>query len=102
MKSVIDDLYFGRINPCDRCSTPEERELMEHIDECYEKLAEGITEEQRTGLENFKDYLMEIGVVSEREMLICRNNLEPAIIRQCFADHGCQFSIRYRCWYKEC
>ena len=68
MKSVIDDLYFGRINPCDRCSTPEERELMEHIDECYEKLAEGITEEQRMGLENFKDYLMEVSVISEREM----------------------------------
>ena len=68
MKSVIDDLYFGRINPCDRCSTPEERELMEHIDECYEKLAEGITEEQRMGLENLKDYLMEVGVISEREM----------------------------------
>ena len=68
MKSVIDDLYFGRINPCDRCSTPEERELMEHIDECYEKLAEGMTEEQRMGLENFKDYLMEVGLISEREM----------------------------------
>ena len=68
MKSVIDDLYFGRINPCDRCSTPEERELLGHIDECYEKLAEGMTEEQRTGLENFKDYLMEVGVISEREM----------------------------------
>jgi len=68
MMNVIDDLYYGRINPCDRCSTPEERELMEHIDECYEKLAEGMTEEQRMGLENFKDYLMEIGVFSEREM----------------------------------
>jgi len=68
MMNVIDDLYYGRINPCDRCSTPEERELMEHIDECYEKLAEGMTEEQRMGLENFKDYLMEIGVISEREM----------------------------------
>ena len=68
MKSVIDDLYFGRINPCDRCSTPEEQELMGHIDECYEKLAEGITEEQRMGLENLKDYLMEVGVISEREM----------------------------------
>ena len=68
MKSVIDDLYFGRINPCDRCSTPEERELMEHIDECYEKLAEGMTEEQRVGLENLKDSLMEVSVISEREM----------------------------------
>lgn len=68
MMNVIDDLYYGRINPCDRCSTPEGLELMGHIDECYEKLAEGITEEQRTGLENFKDYLMEVGVISEREM----------------------------------
>ena len=55
MKSVIDDLYFGRINPCDRYSTPEEQELMGHIDECYEKLSERMTEEQRMGLENFKD-----------------------------------------------
>ena len=68
MMNVIDDLYYGRINPCDRCSTPEELELMGHIDECYEKLVEGMTEEQRTGLENFKDYLMEVGVISEREM----------------------------------
>ena len=70
MMNVIDDLYYGRINPCDRCSTPEERELMGHIDECYEKLAEGMTEEQRMGLENFKDYLMEVGVISEREMFV--------------------------------
>ena len=27
-----------------------------------------MTEEQRMGLENFKDYLMEVGVISEREM----------------------------------
>ena len=51
MKSVIDDLYFGRFNPCDRCSTPEEQELMGYIDECYEKLSEGMTEEQRMGVE---------------------------------------------------
>ena len=68
MMNVIDDLYYGRINPCDRCSTLEERELLGHIDECYEKLAEGMTEEQRMGLENLKDYLMEVGVISEREM----------------------------------
>ena len=69
MKSVIDDLFYGRINPCDRCSTPEEQELMGYIDECYEKLSEGMTEEQRMGLENLKDYLMEVGLISEREML---------------------------------
>jgi len=68
MENVIDDLYFGRINPCDRCSTPEEKELMGYIDECYEKLSEGMTEEQRMGLETFKDYLMEVGLISEREM----------------------------------
>ena len=68
MKSVIDDLYFGRINPCDRSSTLEEQELMGYIDECYERLAEGMTEEQRMGLENLKDCLMEVGLISEREM----------------------------------
>ena len=68
MKSVIDDLYFGRINPCERFSTPEEQELMGYIDECYEKLSEGMTEEQRMELENFKDSLMEVGLISEREM----------------------------------
>ena len=69
MMNVIDDLYYGRINPCDRCSTPEELDLLGHIDECYEKLSEGMTEEQRMGLENLKDYLMEVGLISEREML---------------------------------
>ena len=68
MKSVIDDLYFGRINPCDRYSSPEEQELMGHIDEGYERLAEGMTEEQRMGLEKLKDDLMEVGLISEREM----------------------------------
>ena len=68
MKSVIDDLYFGRINPCDRCSTPEECELMGRLSGCFDQLSEGLTEEQRVGLENFKDYLMEISVISEREM----------------------------------
>ena len=68
MASVLEDLYFGRIHPCERNSTPEESELMERLSECYEKLSEGMTEEQRVGLENFKDYLMEISVISEREM----------------------------------
>ena len=68
MKSVIDDLYFGRINPCDRCSTPEENELMGRLSECFDRLSVGMTEEQRVGLENFKDYLTEVSVISEREM----------------------------------
>ena len=70
MGNVIDDLYFGRITPCDRCITPEERALMELLSECYDKLSEGLTEEQRVGLENFKDYLMEVSVISEREMFV--------------------------------
>ena len=68
MENVIDDLYFGRITPCDRCSTPKESELMGRISECFDNLSEGLTEEQRVGLENFKDYLMEVSVISEREM----------------------------------
>ena len=68
MMNVIDDLYYGRINPCERNSSPEEQELMGYIDECYEKLSEGMTEEQRMELENFKESLMEVGVISEREM----------------------------------
>ena len=68
MENVIDDLYFGRITPCDRCSTPKESELMGRISDCFDNLSEGLTEEQRVGLENFKDYLMEVSVISEREM----------------------------------
>ena len=68
MENVIDDLYFGRITPCDRCCTPKESELMGRISECFDNLSEGLTEEQRVGLENFKDYLMEVSVISEREM----------------------------------
>ena len=68
MNSVLEDLYFGRIHPCERYSSPEESELMERLSECYDKLSDGLTEEQRVGLENFKDYLMEISVISEREM----------------------------------
>ena len=68
MKTVIDDLYYGRICPCDRCSTPEENELMGRLSECFDRLSEGMTEEQRVELENFKDYLMEVSVISEREM----------------------------------
>lgn len=68
MMNVIDDLYYGRINPCDRCSTPEEKELMGRLSECFDRLYEELAEEQRMGLENFKDYLMEVSVISEREM----------------------------------
>ena len=68
MKTVIDDLYYGRICPCDRCSTPEENELMGHLSECFDRLSEGMIEEQRVELENFKDNLMEVSVISERKM----------------------------------
>ena len=68
MASVLEDLYFGRIHPCERCSSPEENELMGRLSDCFDRLSEGMTEEQRVGLENFKDCLQEISVISEREM----------------------------------
>ena len=68
MENVIDDLYFGRIHPCERNSSPEEQQLTGELAEYYERLLEVMTEEQRVGLKNFKDYLMKIGVVSEWKM----------------------------------
>ena len=41
---------------------------MGRISECFDNLSEGMSEEQRVGLENFKDNLMEVSMISERKM----------------------------------
>ena len=70
MENVIDDLYFGRIHPCERNSSPEEQQLTEELAECYERLLETMTEEQREHFERFKDCLQEIGMLAERDMFM--------------------------------
>ncbi len=68
MASVLDDLYFGRIHPCDRCSTPKEQQLTGELAEHYERLLEMMNEDQREHFEKFKDGLQEIGMMAERDM----------------------------------
>lgn len=68
MASVLEDLYFGRIHPCERCSSQEEQQLTGEVAECYERLLETMTEEQRKHFEKFKDCLQKIGMIAEREM----------------------------------
>lgn len=70
MASVLEDLYFGRIHPCERCSSQEEQQLIEELAECYERLLETMTEEQREHFERFKDCLQEIGMLAERDMFM--------------------------------
>ena len=70
MASVLEDLYFGRIHPCERYSSQEEQQLTEELAECYERLLETMTEEQRGHLEKFKDCLQEIGMLAERDMFM--------------------------------
>ncbi len=70
MASVLEDLYFGRIHPCERCGSPEEQQLTGELAEHYERLLETMTEEQRESFEKFKDSLQEIGMISERDMFM--------------------------------
>ena len=70
MASVLEDLYFGRIHPCERNSSPEEQQLINELAEHYERLMEVITEEQREHFEKFKDGLQEIGMMAERYMFM--------------------------------
>ena len=70
MASVLEDLYFGRIHPYERCSSQEEQQLTEELAEHYEWLLETMTEEQREHFERFKDCLQEIGMLAERDMFM--------------------------------
>ena len=70
MENIIDDLYFGRIHPCERNSSPEEQQLIGELAEHYERLLEVMTEEQREHFVMFKDCLQEIGMLAERDMFI--------------------------------
>ena len=70
MASVLEDLYFGRIHPCERCSSQEEQQLTGEVAECYERLLETMTEEQRGHFEKFKDGLQEIGMMAEQDMFM--------------------------------
>ena len=70
MASVLEDLYFGRIHPCERCSSQEEQQLTEELAECYERLLETMTEEQREPFEKYKDCLQEIGIMAEQDMFM--------------------------------
>ena len=70
MDSVLEDLYFGRIHPCERNSSQEEQQLTGELAEQYERLLETMTEEQRESFERFKDGLQEIGMMAERDMFM--------------------------------
>lgn len=70
MENVIDDLYFGRIHPCERNSSPEEQQLTGELAEHYERLLEVMTEERREHFVKFKDCLQEIGMLAE-EICLC-------------------------------
>jgi len=70
MASVLEDLYFGRIHPCERCSSQEEQQLTEELAECYERLLETMTEAQREHFEKFKECLQEIRMLAERDMFM--------------------------------
>lgn len=70
MSSVLDDLYFGRIHPCERCSSQEEGQLTGELAEQYDRLLETMNEDQRKHFEKFKDRLQEIGMMAERDMFI--------------------------------
>ena len=70
MENVIDDLYFGRIHPCERNSSPEEQQLTGELAEHYERLLEVMTEEQREHFVKIKDGLQEIGMLAERDMFM--------------------------------
>ena len=54
MENVIDDLYFGRIHPCERNSSPEEQQLTGELAEHYDRLLEVMTEELEVLCVNIK------------------------------------------------
>ena len=70
MASVLEDLFLGRIHPCERSSSPEEQQLTEELAELYEWLLETMTEEQREPFEKYKDCLHEIGIMAEQDMFM--------------------------------
>ena len=86
MENVIDDLYFGRIHPCERNSSPEEQQLTGELAEHYEWLLETMTEEQRKHFEKFKDSLQEIEMIAERDMFMYGFRLGMRITIACLTN----------------
>jgi len=66
--TILDDLYYGNIHPCERNVTPSMRQLQIYSCRHDEALTATLTEKQKETFIKFKDCQDELLCLCEREM----------------------------------
>ena len=79
---IIEDLYYGNLNPYEKCSKLDEEliNLMRLKSKNEENLISTLTEQQKINFEKFKDCEQEMSQISERKSFLIGFKLAAKII----------------------
>ena len=81
MRSILEELWYGRIEPYDDIHmTKEERHLIDLIAENRERLEKTLTEQQKEQLEKYIDCSREFSELSQKDMFLCGFRLGARIV----------------------
>ncbi len=70
MKSILEELWYGNINPDCREPTQKAKTLMGYIAEHHDNLWATLTDKQKEILERFDDCYAELTDTNEREIFV--------------------------------
>ena len=72
MKNILEELWYGNINPNMECriSTQASKQLMTRVANYYEELRKILTKEQNEALERFNDCYAELTGINERDIFV--------------------------------
>lgn len=84
MKETIRQLFYGNIFPCERCGIEkaEIKTLARKVGEKRELLCKGLTEEQKTILEQYDDLLGELHSFFNEEFFVDGFSLGAKFIKE--------------------
>ena len=70
MKKIVDDLWYGNVDPSVSCRemTEETRSLMEYIARHHDDLQATFTDDQKKLFEKFDDCCVEMAGINERKI----------------------------------
>ena len=83
MRSILEELWFGRIEPYDDIRmTKEERHLIDLIAENRERLEKTLTEQQKEQLEKYIDCSQELSDLMQKEVFMHEFRLGAKIVAE--------------------
>ncbi len=80
--SILEDLYYGELNPCERCSQldDESRGLLKLKISNEQNLVVTLTEKQKNDFEKHKEFEQKLSQISEKKSFLAGFKLGVRIV----------------------